>query len=117
MPWTLSLFLALERSTFDRTYAPSGESAETAPRRLIDPAEREQLGKPLQGLIEVGWGDLLFILLSRSANHATDSFQMPRGRVVKWERQATICGVDPKFHPKLSLDGNSFIVSWPEQNI
>jgi hypothetical protein len=49
MPWTLSLFLALERSHLRPNLGSSGESAETAPTLLIDPAEREQLGKTSPG--------------------------------------------------------------------
>ena len=36
------------------------------------------------------WQDLLFIRLSRSANDATDSFQIPTGRVVQVGTQVTI---------------------------
>ena len=36
------------------------------------------------------WQDLLFIRLSRSANDATDYFQIPTGRVVEVGTQVTI---------------------------
>src|SRR3569832_2725238 len=37
------------------------------------------------------WQDHLFIALSRSANDATDYFQIPTGRVVEVGSQVTIC--------------------------
>jgi hypothetical protein len=47
-----------------------------------------------------------------SANDATDDFQIPTGRVVEVGTQVTIQGREPhKVPPKLSQDGNSFIVS------
>ena len=64
------------------------------------------------------WQDPLFIRLSRSANDATDYFQIPTGRVVEVGTQVTIQGREPhKFRPNLSQDGNSCIVSWAEKNI
>jgi hypothetical protein len=42
------------------------------------------------------WQDLLFIRLSRSANDATDYFQIPTGRVVEVETQVTIEGREPR---------------------
>ena len=41
------------------------------------------------------WQDLLFIRLSRSANDATDYFQIPTGRVVEVGTQVTIEGREP----------------------
>lgn len=61
MPWTLSLFLALERSTFDRTWAhPAG--IETMPTPRLDPTERgtgcgwSSLGETFCGItLKFGW--------------------------------------------------------------
>jgi KUP system potassium uptake protein len=50
-------------------------------RRSLKPAA--QSGMPL-------WQDHLFIALSRSANDATDYFQIPTGRVVEVGTQVTI---------------------------
>ena len=50
-------------------------------RRALKPAAHS--GMP-------GWQDLLFIRLSRSANDATDYFQIPTGRVVEVGTQVTI---------------------------
>jgi hypothetical protein len=35
----------------------------------------------------------------------------------KWERKPQFGGVNPTVQPTLSQDGNSFVVSWTEQNI
>jgi KUP system potassium uptake protein len=50
-------------------------------RRSLKPSA--QSGMPL-------WQDHLFIALSRSANDATDYFQIPTGRVVEVGTQVTI---------------------------
>ena len=50
-------------------------------RRLLKPAAHSGMPR---------WQDLLFIRLSRSANDATDYFQIPTGRVVEVGTQVTI---------------------------
>jgi KUP system potassium uptake protein len=50
-------------------------------RRLLKPASRSELPR---------WQDRLFIALSRTANDATDFFQIPTGRVVEVGTQVTI---------------------------
>ena len=50
-------------------------------RRALKPAEHSGMPR---------WQDLLFIRLSRSANDATDYFQIPTGRVVEVGTQVTI---------------------------
>jgi KUP system potassium uptake protein len=50
-------------------------------RRSLKPSK--QSGMP-------AWQDRLFIMLSRSANDATDYFQIPTGRVVEVGTQVTI---------------------------
>ncbi len=50
-------------------------------RRLLKPAARSGMPR---------WQDRLFIMLSRTANDATDYFQIPTGRVVEVGTQVTI---------------------------
>jgi len=50
-------------------------------RRALKPAAHSGMPR---------WQDLLFIRLSRSANDATDYFQIPTGRVVEVGTQVTI---------------------------
>jgi KUP system potassium uptake protein len=50
-------------------------------RRLLKPAARS--GMP-------PWQDRLFIVLARTANDATEYFQIPTGRVVEIGTQVTI---------------------------
>src|SRR5438270_9753671 len=50
-------------------------------RRSLRPAARSGMPK---------WQDRLFILLARSANDATDYFQIPTGRVVEIGTQVTV---------------------------
>ena len=50
-------------------------------RRSLKPAAKSEMPK---------WQDRLFIALSRSANDATDYFQIPTGRVVEVGTQVTI---------------------------
>jgi KUP system potassium uptake protein len=50
-------------------------------RRTLRPSP--QSGMPL-------WQDRLFILLARTANDATDYFQIPTGRVVEVGTQVTV---------------------------